>query len=162
VPQDVFLFGGSIKENIRYGKLDASDGEIEQAAKEANAHEFIMECKDGYDTLVGERGIKLSGGQKQRIAIARAVLNNPSILLMDEATSSLDSESEVLVQKALDRLMQDRTSIVVAHRLSTIKNAHQIVVLDKGKIVQTGSHSALMEQKEGLYHKLVLLQDMAL
>jgi len=161
VPQDVFLFGGSIKENIRYGKLDASDEEIEQAAKEANAHEFIMECKDGYDTLVGERGIKLSGGQKQRIAIARAVLNNPSILLMDEATSSLDSESEVLVQKALDRLMQDRTSIVVAHRLSTIKNAHQIVVLDKGKIVQTGSHSALMEQKEGLYHKLVLLQDMA-
>lgn len=162
VPQDVFLFGGSIKENIRYGKLDASDEEIEQAAKEANAHEFIMECKDGYDTLVGERGIKLSGGQKQRIAIARAVLNNPSILLMDEATSSLDSESEVLVQKALDRLMQGRTSIVVAHRLSTIKNAHQIVVLDKGKIVQTGSHSTLMEQKEGLYHKLVLLQDMAL
>jgi ABC-type multidrug transport system fused ATPase/permease subunit len=158
VPQDVLLFGGSIKENIAYGKPDASDEEIEQAAIKANAAEFINSFPEGYNTLVGDRGIKLSGGQRQRIAIARAVLKQPAILLLDEATSSLDSESERLVQEALEKLMIGRTSFVVAHRLSTIKNADKILVIDKGVIVEEGRHSQLSEIENGLYKQLSSLQ----
>ncbi|MCH8553845.1 MAG: ATP-binding cassette domain-containing protein [Schleiferiaceae bacterium] len=151
VPQDILLFGGTIRENIAYGKPGASDAEIRAAAEQANAHEFIAAFTEGYDTLVGERGIQLSGGQRQRIAIARAVLKDPAILILDEATSALDSASEKLVQDALDKLMQNRTSIVIAHRLSTIKNADQIVVLKDGNIVEIGNHADLMEREEGLY-----------
>jgi ABC-type multidrug transport system fused ATPase/permease subunit len=158
VPQDVLLFGGSIKENIAYGKPDASDEEIKQAAIKANAAEFINSFPEGYNTLVGDRGIKLSGGQRQRIAIARAVLKQPAILLLDEATSSLDSESERLVQEALEKLMIGRTSFVVAHRLSTIKNADKILVIDKGVIVEEGKHSQLSEIENGLYKQLSSLQ----
>lgn len=157
VPQDILLFGGSIKENIRYGTFDATDEEIIEAAKKANAHDFIMSFPEGYDTIVGERGTKLSGGQRQRVAIARAVLSNPAVLLLDEATSSLDSESEKQVQDALDKLMEGRTSIVVAHRLSTIRNADRILVLDKGVIVEQGTHHELIEVK-GLYSYLSELQ----
>ncbi len=157
VPQETILFGGSIRDNIAYGRLEASAEEIIAAAKAANAHEFIVATPQGYDTLVGERGLKLSGGQRQRIAIARAILKNPSILLLDEATSSLDSESEELVQDALNRLMQGRTSVIIAHRLSTIKIAHRIVVLDHGRIVEQGSHDALMVS-DGLYAHLYTMQ----
>lgn len=153
VPQDVILFGGTIAENIAYGKLNATAEEIADAAREANAHEFISKFPEGYETIVGERGIKLSGGQRQRIAIARAILKNPAILILDEATSSLDSESEQLVQEALDNLMKDRTSFVIAHRLSTIRNAHKIVVIDKGTVAEHGSHEQLMANN-GLYRKL--------
>ena len=134
VPQDVMLFGGSIKENIAYGKPGATDEEIIAAAKNANAHEFVSKFPEQYETIVGERGIKLSGGQRQRIAIARAILKDPAILILDEATSSLDSESEQLVQEALDNLMKGRTSFVIAHRLSTIRNADKIVLIDKGVV----------------------------
>ncbi len=158
VPQDVFLFGGTIRENILYGRPEASDEEVIEAAKQANAWEFIRESKDGLDTVVGERGIQLSGGQRQRVAIARAVLKNPSILILDEATSALDSESEKLVQDALDNLMLGRTSIVIAHRLSTIRKADKIVVLDKGAVVETGTHEELLQIEEGLYHNLSELQ----
>ncbi len=158
VPQDVFLFGGSILENIAYGKLSASREEVIQAAKQANAHQFISNFPEGYDTLVGERGVKLSGGQRQRIAIARALLKNPSILILDEATSSLDSESERLVQEALEILMKGRTSIIIAHRLSTIREADKIIVLDKGAITETGSHEELMHNEAGLYRYLSQLQ----
>jgi ABC-type multidrug transport system fused ATPase/permease subunit len=158
VPQDVILFGGSIRENIAYGKPGASDEEITEAAIKANAHQFITSFPDGYNTLVGERGIQLSGGQRQRIAIARAVLKNPKILVLDEATSSLDSESERLVQEALERLMQGRTSIIIAHRLSTVRNAHSIVVLDNGKIVEKGTHAELLLMPGGFYKKLTDLQ----
>jgi subfamily B ATP-binding cassette protein MsbA len=157
VPQETVLFGGTIRENIAYGRLDAGEAEIVAAAQAANAHDFIMAAPQGYDTVVGERGVKLSGGQRQRIAIARAMLKNPRILLLDEATSSLDSESEELVQEALDRLMQGRTAVIIAHRLSTIKIAHRIVVLDQGRIVEQGSHTDLMA-REGLYARLYLLQ----
>ncbi|MCB9188235.1 MAG: ATP-binding cassette domain-containing protein [Flavobacteriales bacterium] len=157
VPQEVMLFAGSIMENIAYGKTDASEEEIIEAAKQANAWEFISNFPDGLQTLVGDRGIQLSGGQKQRVAIARAILKNPKILILDEATSSLDSESEKLVQEALDKLMKNRTSIVIAHRLSTIKNADKIIVLDKGKVVEIGKHEELI-QKDGLYTKLSKLQ----
>ena len=153
VPQDVILFGGTIAENIAYGKLNATAEEIADAARKANAHEFISKFPEGYETIVGERGIKLSGGQRQRIAIARAILKNPAILILDEATSSLDSESEQLVQEALDNLMKDRTSFVIAHRLSTIRNAHKIVVIDKGTVAEQGSHEQLMANN-GLYRKL--------
>ena len=153
VPQEVLLFGGSIKENIAYGKPGANDEEIMEAAKKANAHDFIESFPDGYETTVGERGIQLSGGQRQRVAIARAVLKNPKILLLDEATSSLDSESEKLVQGALDTLMKGRTSIVIAHRLSTIKNADQILVMKDGEIVECGTHKSLQAQN-GLYQQL--------
>jgi ABC-type multidrug transport system fused ATPase/permease subunit len=158
VPQDVMLFGGTIKENIAYGKLSASHDEIIQAAQRANAHEFISSFPEGYDTIVGERGIKLSGGQRQRIAIARALLKNPSILILDEATSSLDSESERLVQEALEELMKNRTSIIIAHRLSTIREADKIIVLEKGEIIESGSHSELMTNEQGLYRYLSGLQ----
>jgi ABC-type multidrug transport system fused ATPase/permease subunit len=153
VPQDVILFGGSIKENIAYGRPDASDEEIMAAAKNANAHEFIKRFPEQYETIVGERGIKLSGGQRQRIAIARAILKDPAILILDEATSSLDSESELLVQDALDNLMKGRTSFVIAHRLSTIRNADKIVLIDKGIVSESGTHKELMSHN-GLYRKL--------
>ena len=158
VPQDVLLFGGSIFENIAYGKPNASKHEVIEAAKSANAHEFIMGFPDQYNTLVGERGIQLSGGQRQRVAIARAVLKNPKLLILDEATSSLDSESEKLVQEALDQLMKNRTSIVIAHRLSTIKNADQILVLENGQIIEKGTHEDLLQQENGLYKKLSSIQ----
>lgn len=153
VPQDVILFGGSIRENIAYGNPEASDEEIMAAAKNANAHEFIAKFPEQYNTIVGERGIKLSGGQRQRIAIARAILKNPAILILDEATSSLDSESEQLVQEALENLMKGRTSFVIAHRLSTIRNADKIVVIDKGIVSEAGTHTELMSHN-GLYRKL--------
>lgn len=158
VPQDVILFGGTIRENIAYGKLSASEDEIKEAAKKANAHQFITGFPEAYDTVVGERGVKLSGGQRQRIAIARALLKDPAILILDEATSSLDSESERLVQEALEILMKDRTSIIIAHRLSTIREADQIIVLDKGKIVESGNHQELLQLEDGLYKHLSALQ----
>ena len=157
VAQDVHLFGISVAENIRYGRLEATDSEIISAAKAANADQFIHDLPEGYDSLVGERGIKLSGGQRQRIAIARAILRDARILLLDEATSSLDSESEALVQQALERLMVGRTSFIIAHRLSTVQHADCIIVLDRGKIVQSGSHQTLFEQ-DGLYRRLCSLQ----
>lgn len=157
VPQEVLLFGGTIRENIAYGKPGATDEEIRDAAKKANAHVFIEKFPEQYETVVGERGIKLSGGQRQRIAIARAILKNPAILILDEATSSLDSESEQLVQEALDNLMQGRTSFVIAHRLSTIRNADKIVVIDKGLVHESGTHAELM-QHNGLYRKLNEMQ----
>jgi ABC transporter fused permease/ATP-binding protein len=158
VPQDVLLFGGSIKENIAYGKLKATEDDIIEAAKRANADQFIMSFPEGYDTIVGERGVKLSGGQRQRIAIARALLKNPSILILDEATSSLDSESERLVQEALEELMKNRTSIIIAHRLSTIREADKIIVIEKGKVIESGSHDELLGNEKGLYRYLSQLQ----
>lgn len=158
VPQEVILFGGTIRENIAYGKPGSTDDEVKEAARKANALDFIESFPDKLDTIVGERGIQLSGGQRQRIAIARAVLRNPTILILDEATSSLDSESERQVQDALDKLMKGRTSIVIAHRLSTIRNADKILVLDKGVIREQGTHQELMANSDGLYKKLSELQ----
>ncbi|AIN71782.1 multidrug ABC transporter ATPase [Flavobacterium psychrophilum FPG101] len=158
VPQDVILFGGSIRENIAYGKPDATEEEIIIAAKQANALNFVNGFPEKFDTIVGERGIKLSGGQRQRIAIARALLKNPSILILDEATSSLDSESEKLVQEALETLMEGRTSIIIAHRLSTIRNADAILVLDNGIIAEQGTHKELIEIENGIYKNLSNLQ----
>lgn len=157
VPQETILFGGSIRENIAYGKLDAGDQEIEAAARAAHAHEFISEFPEAYSTVVGERGVKLSGGQRQRIAIARALLKNPAILILDEATSSLDSESERLVQEALEVLMQGRTTFVIAHRLSTVRRADRIVVLNGGAITEEGTHQELIA-RGGLYKQLYDLQ----
>ena len=157
VPQEVQLFGGTIRDNIAYGKPDADDASIMAAARKANAHEFIDRFPEHYNTIVGERGIKLSGGQRQRVAIARAILNDPAILILDEATSSLDSHSEQLVQEALDNLMKGRTSFVIAHRLSTIRNADKIIVIDKGIVSESGSHTELMAHN-GLYRKLNEMQ----
>lgn len=157
VPQETILFGGTILDNVRYGNPAASEQEIERACKAAHAHEFISSLPDGYHTVVGEKGINLSGGQRQRLAIARAILKNPRLLLLDEATSSLDSESERLVQEALERLMQGRTTFIVAHRLSTVQHATRILVLDKGRLVEEGTHAQLMEQK-GLYHYLYTIR----
>lgn len=158
VPQDVLLFGGTIKENIAYGKPNATQTEIEDAARKANAHDFIMSFPEAYETVVGERGVKLSGGQRQRVAIARAILKDPVILVLDEATSSLDSASESLVQEALENLMKNRTSFVIAHRLSTIRNADKIIVLDKGHVVESGTHQELIVMEDGLYKSLNKLQ----
>jgi ATP-binding cassette subfamily B protein len=158
VPQDVLLFGGTIAENIRYGKPGATDTEIRDAARLANAAEFIERFPEGYATIVGDRGIKLSGGQRQRVAIARAILKNPAILILDEATSSLDSESERLVQEALDVLMRGRTTFVVAHRLATIRGANRIAVIDEGRVVELGTHEELSALPDGLYRRLSALQ----
>ena len=157
VPQETILFNGTVYDNILYGRLDATKEEIEAAAKAANAHDFIMELPEGYNTNLGDRGVNISGGQRQRIAIARAILKDPRILVLDEATSALDTESERVVQEALNRLMVGRTSIIIAHRLSTIKNADRILVLDKGKLVEDGTHDELME-KNGLYAHLYQIQ----
>ena len=153
VQQDVFLYTGTIKENIKYGNQNATDEEVIEAAKKANIHEFIMELKDGYDTYIGERGVKLSGGQKQRISIARVFLKNPPILILDEATSALDNVTEYLIQKSLEELCKNRTTIVVAHRLSTIKNADEIIVLTDKGIEERGSHIELIK-KGGIYENL--------
>ena len=158
VPQDVILFGGTIRENIAYGKPNATEEEIVTASKQANAYNFIESFPEKFETIVGERGIKLSGGQRQRIAIARALLKNPSILILDEATSSLDSKSEKLVQEALEILMEGRTSIIIAHRLSTIRSADQILVLDNGKITEQGTHQELIALENGIYKNLSNLQ----
>ncbi|RED98840.1 ABC transporter ATP-binding protein [Marinoscillum furvescens] len=158
VPQEVILFGGTIAENIRYGKPGASQAEVEEAAAKANALDFINSFPEGFDTLVGERGVKLSGGQRQRIAIARAVLKDPSILILDEATSSLDAESEHLVQQALNELMKGRTTIIVAHRLATIRSVDRIYVLENGHIVESGSHEELVGAENGAYKSFIELQ----
>lgn len=158
VPQDVLLFGGSIRENIAYGKPGAGEEEIVEAARQANAHEFIMSFPDKYLTLVGDRGVQLSGGQRQRIAIARAILSDPAILLLDEATSALDSESELLVQDALEHLMQARTSFIIAHRLSTVRNADMIMVIKEGRVVEIGTNEELLEMKDGVYRMLSAMQ----
>ena len=156
VQQDVYLFAGTVMENIRYGKPDATDEEVIQAAKAANAHDFIMELDDGYNTDIGQRGVKLSGGQKQRLSIARVFLKNPPILIFDEATSALDNESEKIVQDSLEKLSADRTTFVIAHRLSTIRKAQRILVLTEDGIAEEGTHQELME-KEGIYSSLYKL-----
>jgi ATP-binding cassette, subfamily B, bacterial len=158
VPQEVLLFGGTIRENIGYGKANATDAEIELAAQQSNCLDFIQSFPEGMDTVVGERGIKLSGGQRQRVAIARAILRNPTVLLLDEATSSLDAESERVVQDALNKLMQGRTSIIIAHRLATIKDVDTIFVLDGGKVVEQGTHEQLAAMEDGVYSSLAKLQ----
>jgi ATP-binding cassette, subfamily B, bacterial len=158
VPQEVILFGGTIRENILYGKPDATENEIAEAAKQANAFDFINNFPEGFETIVGERGVKLSGGQRQRIAIARAILRNPTILLLDEATSALDAESEKVVQEALNRLMANRTSIIIAHRLATIREVDCIYVLQNGKIVEKGTHDELSDLQNGVYASLAKLQ----
>jgi ATP-binding cassette subfamily B protein len=158
VPQEVLLFGGSIGENIAYGKPVATQAEIELAARQANAHDFIAGFPEGYATLVGDRGVQLSGGQRQRVAIARALLRNPAILILDEATSSLDSESERLIQEALETLMRGRTSFLIAHRLATIRYADQIVVMQEGQVVETGTHEELIGLEGGVYRRLSELQ----
>jgi ATP-binding cassette subfamily B protein len=158
VPQEVLLFGGSIADNIAYGKPGAGAAEIEQAARQANAHEFIQAFPERYATLVGERGIKLSGGQRQRVAIARAILKNPAILILDEATSSLDSESERLIQEALETLMQGRTSFIIAHRLATVRHVDRIIVIADGRVLESGTHEELQEVADGTYRRLAALQ----
>jgi ABC-type multidrug transport system fused ATPase/permease subunit len=158
VPQEVILFGGTIRENIAYGRPAATMEEIREAAQQANALEFIESFPEKFNTVVGERGVKLSGGQRQRIAIARAILKNPAILILDEATSSLDAQSEVLVQSALEKLMEGRTSIVIAHRLSTIKKVDRIFVIQDGRLAEMGSHLELSNLNNGIYRNLLTLQ----
>ena len=158
VTQETFLFNSTIQDNIAYGLENYPSEKVVEAAKAANAHDFIMQTPDGYDTVVGERGVKLSGGQRQRLTIARAILKNPDIMIFDEATSALDSESEILVQEAIERMMKNRTTFVIAHRLSTIRNATRILVIDRGKIIQTGTHQELMLKENGLYKKLYEMQ----
>ncbi|CAG0916293.1 unnamed protein product [Notodromas monacha] len=160
ISQDPVLFATSIKENIRYGRPSASEAEVMEAAKMANAHDFISSFPDGYDTMVGERGVALSGGQKQRITIARALLKDPKILILDEATSALDTESEAIVQQALDKAMEGRTTLVIAHRLSTIRNADVIAVIVRGELVESGSHEELLT-KRGVYWQLIAAQSSA-
>lgn len=160
VPQEVEVFDVSVRENIAYAKPNATQAEIEAAAKTANAHEFITKLDKGYDTLVGERGIKLSGGQRQRLGIARALLADPKVLIFDEATSNLDSQSEALIKEAMDRISKNRTTIIIAHRLSTIKKADKIIVLEDGEVVESGSHAELAHIKGGLYYKLLKLQEL--
>jgi ATP-binding cassette subfamily B protein len=158
VPQEALLFGGTIFENIAYGRPGAAESEIVEAARLAHAHEFVSAFPEGYQTLVGERGVKLSGGQRQRVAIARAILKDPAILILDEATSSLDSESEGLVQLALDRLMENRSTFMIAHRLATVRRADRILVIQNGMLVESGTHSQLNQQENGLYRRLAELQ----
>jgi ABC-type multidrug transport system fused ATPase/permease subunit len=153
VLQDVFLFSGTVRDNIRYGKPDATDDAIEAAAKAANAHDFIMQLSHGYDTEIGERGVKLSGGQKQRLSIARAVLKDAPILILDEATSAVDTETEAAIQQALQRLMRGRTALVIAHRLSTVRSADLIAVLDQGQLIELGTHDQIVA-RGGLYRRL--------
>jgi ABC-type multidrug transport system fused ATPase/permease subunit len=153
VAQEPFLFNGTVRENLAYGRLEAGDEEVEAAARAAHAHEFIAAMPEGYQTLIGERGVKLSGGQKQRLAIARALLKDPPMIILDEATSNIDSETEVQIQDALDRLIVDRTTLIIAHRLSTLRSVDRIIVLDRGRIVETGRHDELLERR-GLYATL--------
>jgi ABC-type multidrug transport system fused ATPase/permease subunit len=160
VLQDVYLFHGTARENILFGRANATEEEMIQAAKIANAHEFLERLPNGYDTIIGERGVKLSGGQKQRLSIARAILKDAPILILDEATSAVDTETEALIQQALERLMQGRTTIVIAHRLSTVRNADQIVVLSEGGIAEQGTHAELMRRR-GLYWNLNQVQQRA-
>jgi len=160
VTQETILFHDTVRNNIAYGLADAGPEAVEAAARAAHAHEFISRMPQGYDTVIGERGVKISGGERQRLAIARALLRNPPLLLLDEATSSLDTESERLVQAALERLMHDRTVLVIAHRLSTVQHADRIVVLERGQVVADGTHDQLMSQ-DGIYRKLYNLQFVA-
>ena len=157
VQQDVFLFDGSARDNIAYGRRDATDAEIEDAARRANAHEFIEKLPEGYQTFVGERGVKLSGGQQQRLAIARAILASPQILILDEATSNLDTESEQLIQASMATLLAGRTTFVIAHRLSTIRRADLILLMEDGRVIESGTHEELMDAR-GVYHEMVLRQ----
>ncbi|MFQ6671920.1 MAG: ATP-binding cassette domain-containing protein, partial [Candidatus Tectimicrobiota bacterium] len=157
VTQETFLFNDTVRSNICYGRLDATDAEVEAAARAAYAHDFIVQMPEGYESIIGDRGVKLSGGERQRLAIARALIKDPPILLLDEATSALDSESEKIVQRALNRLMENRTVCVIAHRFSTIVNADAIVVLDGGEVVEHGTHETLYA-RDGLYRKLYDLQ----
>ena len=157
VQQDIYLFNASIRDNILYGRLDATEEEVVEAAKRANIHDYILSMEHGYDTVIGERGVRLSGGQKQRLSIARVFLKNPPILILDEATSALDNTTEIMIQRALDELCKGRTTLVVAHRLSTIQNADQIAVIAGGRIVEQGSHAELMKLG-GMYADLYRLQ----
>jgi ATP-binding cassette subfamily B protein len=158
VLQEVFLFYGTVRENLLFGRTEAGEAEMVAAARAANAHEFIMELSQGYDTLIGERGVKLSGGQKQRLSIARAILKDAPILILDEATSSVDTGTEQLIQQALERLMQGRTTLIIAHRLSTVRNADKIIVLEDKSIREMGTHAELIKLKDGLYRKLYTVQ----
>jgi ATP-binding cassette subfamily B protein len=157
VSQETFLFYGTVRDNIAYGSPDVTDEDIRAAAKAAEAHDFVQSLPEGYDTMVGERGVKLSGGQRQRVAIARAILKDPEILVLDEATSDVDTETEMLIQRSLDRLTEDRTTMVIAHRLSTVKDADQIIVLEDGRVVERGTHGELLEE-DGLYANLWAVQ----
>jgi ATP-binding cassette subfamily B protein/subfamily B ATP-binding cassette protein MsbA len=157
VQQDVFLFDGSVRDNISYGRHDATVADVEDAARRANAHEFIVRLVAGYDTVIGERGVKLSGGQQQRLAIARAILASPQILILDEATSNLDTESEQLIQASMAALLADRTTFMIAHRLSTIRRADLILLMEDGRVIEQGTHESLM-RAQGVYHRMVLRQ----